>query len=120
MEADLIRFYGVDYRDRWRYSGGIRRLTLRRLWVLVRFLPEESAVARIGRNGAAVWSVEAHLLDDIRMALTGTKKKPAKPHSERPQPLKHKAASGKRRRALADGRERQRERQRAIDAGEIT
>lgn len=86
MEADLARFYGIDYRDRWR--GG---LTLRRLGALVRYLPPDAAVVAIGRQGDPHWSIEAHLLDDLRMVWTSTDKKPAKPHPSRPKPQPKKA-----------------------------
>jgi hypothetical protein len=110
VEADLQRFYGIDYRDRWR--GG---LTLRRLLVLIRHLPEESALTVALADGMR-WSLEAHLLDDLRMWLTGSKKQPAKPHPARPlgNPKRLNAeaiAAGRRRRALS---------LRAIEAGEIT
>lgn len=81
MEADLRRFYSVDYRDRWR--GG---LTLRQLSNLVQHLPPESATAALAREGLPYWSIEAHLLDDLRMVEVGTKKNPAKPHPLRPKP----------------------------------
>lgn len=84
MEADLLRFYGIDYRDRWRTVDGRRVLTLRRLWNLWRHLPSESACALILRDGLPHWSLEAHLLDDLRITTTGSKKNPSKPHPMRP------------------------------------
>lgn len=63
-----------------------------------------------------MWTVTDHLLDDIRMALTGSKKKPAKPHPQRP---KGKAKRLNPRR-LADGMRRRQERKRALERGEIT
>lgn len=85
MEADLDRFYGIDYRDRWRFdSEGRRILPLRRLWVRFKHLPPESACADLARGGKPHWSIEAHLLDQLRMAMTGSKKNPAKPHPQRP------------------------------------
>lgn len=80
MEADLSEYHQVDYLDRWR--GG---LTLRRIWVLLRWLPEQSRVAGIIRDGP-LWTIEAHLLDDLRVALTSTKKKRAQSHPSRPAP----------------------------------
>lgn len=120
MEADLSRFHHIDYLDRWRFDErGQRRLTLRQIWVRIRYLPPESAVAALERNGELHWSLEAHLLDDLRMVWTGTKEKPAKPHPARPQPSKRKSLDPKRRRKLADARKRAAERRRQIEAGEL-
>lgn len=113
MEADLQRFYNVDYRDRW--ATGRHRLTLRRLWVLVTHLPIEASVAR-ELSDQPSWSIEAQLLDDLRMAMTGSKDKPAKPHPSRPKPTPPQADPRK----LAAARRRRDERQRAIEAGLIT
>lgn len=121
VEADIQRFYGVDYRDRWRFDGnGRRRLTLRRLWVLVTYLPPESAIVAAARDGAPHWSVEAHLLDDLRIVLTGSKEKPASPHPMRPKPRSDRANPARRAKQLAAARDRLRERRRRIEAGEIT
>lgn len=121
MEADLARFYSIDYRDRWRRSpSGRPELTLRRLAVLVRHLPPESSVAFIARDKEMHWSVEAQLLDDLRMVWTGTKDKPAKPHPKRPTPGRARRKDPARARKLADAKRRARERRRAIAAGEIT
>lgn len=109
VEADLQRYYGIDYRDRWRGD-----LTLRRLLVLIRYLPRESAV-QIAVNGEH-WSIEAHLIDDLRMVQVHSKKNPAKPHPARPlgNPKRLNAE------AIADGRRRRALRARRIAAGEIT
>lgn len=100
---------GVDYRDRWR--GG---LTLRRIWVLLRHLPADSPLVR--ELSPPSWSITDHLLDDIRMVLTASDKNPPKPHPARPL--------GERRqldpKRIAAGLRRRAERQRAIEAGEIT
>lgn len=104
MEADLQRFYGVDVRDRWRRTEtDVPELTLRRLWVLIAHVPAHAATADALRKQPA-WSIEAHLLDDLRMVLTSTEKKAAKPHPERPRPAPsrpdpHKVADARRRRA---------------------
>lgn len=45
MEADLARYYQIELADLWR-----GRLSLRRLFVLIRWLPYESAVASIERD----------------------------------------------------------------------
>lgn len=110
MEADLQRFYGADYRDRWRGD-----LTLRRLLVLIRHLPPESALSAELRGGEPHWTVGDHLLDDLRMAQTGSKKHPAKPHPQRPLGSKKTVNP----QALAAGRRRRAARRRAIEAGDI-
>lgn len=51
MEADLLRFYAVDFRDFYRRRGGSSRLTLRRLSVLIAGLPTESALSRLQGTG---------------------------------------------------------------------
>lgn len=90
-------------------------MPLRRLLVLIRHLPAESALAHAVHGSH--WSVEAHLLDDVRMALTHSKKHPAKPHPSRPTGKAKKALDPLR---LAAGRRRRMERKRAIERGEIT
>jgi len=58
VEADLLRFYGVDLLD---YHRG--RLTPRRLRVLIRHLPKEAALVRALRGGEDVeWGLAEHLL----------------------------------------------------------
>lgn len=119
MEADLARFYGVDYRDRWRRDQrGRRVLTLRRLRVLIRHLPEESALALAERDGKPHWSVEAHLIDDLRMSLTGTKAHPAQRHPARPKPLP-KPTTPERHRRIAAARRRAADRRRRIESGDL-
>lgn len=57
----------------WR--GG---LSLRRLSVLVHYLPPESAVVRTASDAPTGWDVPAYLLADLFHAFTGT------PHPARP------------------------------------
>ncbi|MFD9906370.1 hypothetical protein [Streptomyces sp. NPDC059063] len=57
MEADLLRHYGVDLLD-W-HRG---RLSSRRLAVLIRHLPRDSALHRELHGEAAQWSVTDYLL----------------------------------------------------------
>ena len=45
VESDLSRFWGVDYRDRWRFDDGRRRLTLRQIHARISHLPADSALA---------------------------------------------------------------------------
>lgn len=51
IAADLRRFYGIDYRDRWRGN-----LTLREIWVCVRRLDHTSALAVARNGGDPVWT----------------------------------------------------------------
>ncbi|MGW6457805.1 hypothetical protein ACWF94_18150, partial [Streptomyces sp. NPDC055078] len=57
LEADLLRYYGVDLLA-W-YRG---ELSSRRLSVLVRQLPRDSAFAQAREGEAAQWSLTDHLL----------------------------------------------------------
>lgn len=106
-------FCGIDYRDRWR--GG---LTLRRIGLLIRRLPPESSVGAVARDGKPWWTLTDHLIDDLRMSLTGTKKKPAKPHPLRPRPSRRRQDMTPQRRVrLDDARRRARERRAALGRG---
>lgn len=119
MEADLQRFYGIDLRDRWRLDeAGRRALTLRRLRVLISYLPEDSALAAAERGGKPHWTVEAHLLDDLRIVLTNTKKDPAKRHPARPKAAPKKPTP-ERLRKIAAARRRASDRRRRIASGEL-
>lgn len=122
VEADLLRFYQVDYLDRWRFDGeGRRLLTLRRIWVLIKALPEESRLAQMVHGPIVTrWDVADHLLDDLRMTVErlGGVKKPQR-HPSRPKPKKVRNVSRDRRRKVADGRRRLRERRRKIEEGVI-
>jgi hypothetical protein len=57
VEADLLRFYGVDLLD---YHRG--RLTARRLRVLIRHLPRDAALVRAVRGEDVDWGLAEHLL----------------------------------------------------------
>lgn len=95
-------------------------LSWRKRAAFLRHLPESSAVAGIGRDGPR-WSVEAHLLDDVRMwlmRLCGAEIKDIKPHPQRP--IGAKPIDPARQKKLADARRRAKERRRRIAAGEIT
>jgi hypothetical protein len=72
VEADLQRFHGIDYRDRFRPGGGASHLTIRRLLVLVEFLPAESQfhAAREDRSAA---SLTANAVMDVWESLTNQK-----------------------------------------------
>ena len=64
MEADLSRYHRVDLLDLWRRP---RRLTYRKVLALVSQLPPDSATASALRGGKPWWSIEAELLDHLRM-----------------------------------------------------
>lgn len=75
MEADLARWYQIDYRDRWRRDeNGKPRLTLRRLYVLLRHLPPDAALVRALGDGQAVWNLEHVILAHIWQAVARSKK----------------------------------------------
>lgn len=121
IEADLQRFYRVDYRDRWRSDErGLPRLTLRRIRVLVKHLPADAACVEVLNDGKQVWSRTDQLLDEIRRRLDrlgGVKRPKADP--SRPRRTR-KAPTPQRRRRFADARARARQRRRDIERGAIT
>lgn len=111
MEADLQRFYHRDYRDRWRRGpDGRRLLTLRQIWVYLHHLPADSALGR----ALDLRSMESGVLADIYSVLTGQLHPLLKSASSQP------AVDPEREQQLRAARRRARERQRLIDAGEIT
>jgi hypothetical protein len=57
MEADLLRYYGVDLLD---YHRGL--LSARRLRVLIQHLPREAALVRTLHGEVADWGLTDHLL----------------------------------------------------------
>lgn len=85
--------------------------------VLVRQLPPESRLAQelVGTH----WSVEAHLLDTLRMVWTHSEKQPAKPHPDRPTVEKRRQESPEFKQALEAARRRARVRKQKIERGEI-
>lgn len=105
IEADLQRFYQVDLADVWR-----GRVSWRRLKNLVDYLPPDAMLYVVARKSEVYWPIEAYLLDDIRMALTGSKEKPAKPHPARPKSAA-KTFTPQRREALLAAQARRRARQ---------
>ncbi|WDS51650.1 tail assembly chaperone [Microbacterium phage Barnstormer] len=77
VEADLLRFYGVDL-------GGLYRgeLSLRRVSVLIANLPPDAALNRIGLPPSATgWDTNSFLLADVFAALTG-KAHPLRPTAQ--------------------------------------
>lgn len=122
MEADLARYYQIDYRDRWRRDEhGRPRLTLRRLLVLIwRYPPVDGAVVRV-TTGARPWTRAEHLLDELRVAVlraAGAKK--AKPHPDRRAAVVRRGDSPDRRRERQAALARARKRRERIQRGEIT
>lgn len=86
---------------------------------LVRLPPESSVWTEV--RGEPYWTVAEHLIDEVRMALVHSTKHKAKPHPQRPRGLKGPAqVTPKRRRVIANALARKAERQRQIEAGEIT
>lgn len=63
MEADLA-FRGIDFRDYWLPGGGPSRLSMRRLFVLMKALPYESELH--GAFRAARARANAELLPSRR------------------------------------------------------
>lgn len=112
VEADLSRYHGIDYRDRWRFDvEGRRRLTLRMIRVRVTHLPPDSAVHKA--LGGPGWSVNDYLTADVFHANSG------KPHPARPSGKSAVVESPERRRKVRDARRRARARRKAIERGEI-
>jgi len=110
VESDLSRYHHIDYRDRWRFDAGVRRLTLRRLFVLVRHLPTDSATS-IAAGGPG-WLLGDYLLAHVYQATAGEAHPSLPKASAVSDPLRDKR--------IRQARMRAHERQRAIDAGEIT
>jgi len=101
-------------------------LTLRRIAVLIlRHPPLDGNVARILNDGKAVWRLEHHQLDDLRLVIesvmTDPKKHTPKPNPDRPGVARNrrKRITPERRRKLADARRRARERRARKEAGEL-
>lgn len=119
MEADLQQYHGLDYRDRWNPDRS-KRLTLRRLVVLIwRNPPIDGAVLR-ATTGRMQWSLSDHLLDDLRRTLemvNGAK-------NPKPHPLRDtstaKRMTPERAKRLATAKRRARARRAALQSGEIT
>jgi hypothetical protein len=72
----LLRFYRVDLLDFYRGT-----LSVRRLGVLVRQLPAESATVRALNDGRPPWSVTDHLVADL-WALWAKKDHPVRAEIE--------------------------------------
>jgi len=90
VESDLMRFWNLDYRDRWRFDDGRRRLTLRQIHARLSHLPADSALAiAMGRRSP----VEL-LLMDIYEPLAG-RAHPARPLTPEQAAERHAEATAK-------------------------
>lgn len=128
MEADLTRWYGVDLRDRYRYERVIdgrgvehiaRRLSTRRIYVLVRHLPPESALASAER-GRPMWTTTDHLIADLMLVTQALQVgRKAKDHPGRPKATKP-AGGPDRPRKMMDAERRARAEQAKRNRREVT
>ena len=85
VESDLSRFWGLDYRDRWRFdTAGHRRLTLRMIYVRISNLPPTAAVAVALNGGKTIPTRVELLVMDVFEAMTG-RAHPARPMSAEEQ-----------------------------------
>jgi hypothetical protein len=119
VEADLHRYYQIDLADHWRRVDGRRALSLRKLRVLIRHLPTDSALATAENGGKPIHNQDTILLAEIATATA---------HAKKPHPVINEVKSRQRarrdqapsrRRALVAARRRAEQRRRAIEAGEI-
>lgn len=114
LEAALLPT--VDLLDHWRYpAGDPRHLTLRRICVLVRWLPPGNPVERA--EGGRYWTPEMQITDDVRRAINGLAgDKDPKPHPLSPaSDIKGRPVSPERQRALQRTRARAERRRRRLD-----
>ena len=81
VEATLA-MTGTDYRDRWRFDGnGERRLTLRRIYVLLEHMPFDSPLAIVENGGRRPLGPAELLLMDVFEAVA-RKRHPSRPMSK--------------------------------------
>lgn len=116
MEADLSRHHRIDYRDRWRFDAqGRRKLTLRMIFVRIRYLPRDSAVRTALNDNRPEWGDLEYLLTDIWAASANSEE----PHPARPKPAAEQITP-ERRKAIARARRIAAQRRKDIAAGVIT
>ncbi|MDV6267080.1 hypothetical protein [Rhodococcus globerulus] len=87
----------MDIRDLWRSDEDGPHLTWRQVWVYVRHLPRDSALAIDDNKGTQPWSMEEHLLADIWVAqvrATAPKNKRPKDHPAR-EAMKKRQIAGR-------------------------
>lgn len=111
-ESDLRRFWGFEYRDRWLFHGGRRRLTLRQIHTCLNRPPVDGAIALAVNGGNRPHTDTALVVMDLFEAMTGRR------HPSRPMPPElrqqrdaHAAAEAKAREAYA---ERQKKREQSV------
>jgi len=83
IEADLARFYRIDLCDFYR-----GRLSSRRLSVLIRHLPHDSALVTAINDGQPVWSSVEHLLADLWALLLRANSDPKKTSDKVDHPVR--------------------------------
>ena len=96
MEADLLRYYGVDLLD---YHRG--RLSTRRLRVLIQHLPRDAALVRKLHGEDVEWGLTEHLLATVVDHLADGNWLFASAHTsenadppQRPEPLPRPGVAG--------------------------
>lgn len=107
----MQHWFNVDYRDRWRKDAdGFPLLTLRRVGVLIRHLPAESAVnVALGSSG---WTLEHYLLAHLFHATAG------QPHPALPK--QREVIDPAREKARREAAQRRKQREQDIANGLIT
>lgn len=84
IESDLDRFWGIDYRDRWRFKAGQRRLTLRQIHARINRPPRESSLAIALNDGKVLLTDAAIAVMDLQFTLTG-RRHPSRPMTKEQQ-----------------------------------
>lgn len=119
VEADLSRYHHLDIRDRDAFDAdGRRKLTLRMIFVRLKYLPPESAVMTAQRGGLPHWSTADQILAHVWQAAA---------HSKEPHPMLADALKNQPRRTdpqrelrIREARKRAARRRALIESGEIT
>ena len=103
VESDLNRFWNLDYRDRWRFDDGRRRLTLRQIHARISHLPADSALAvEMGRRSPVellLMDIYEPLAHRVHPARPLTPEQAAERHAEATAKAKARADYEKRRTA---------------------
>jgi hypothetical protein len=101
VESDLARFWNLDYRDRWRFDDGRRRLTLRQIHARISHLPADSALAiEMGRRSPVellLMDIYEPLAHRVHPARPLTPEQAAERHAEATAKAKARADYEKRR-----------------------
>lgn len=89
-----MRRFGIRYSDRWRFTDGQRRLTLREIWANLQYLPDDAPLVTVLNTNQRRWSVEANMLADLIEVQSG------RPYYARPEvAAKRKAEAEKKQKA---------------------